>query len=81
MSSSYALKTGLDSGSLTAAKTATKHLFLSLEFTIEIMPIMTYTGVVFSFMGSLSINRHHFYLLMILKEKLTFRSLRNSVPQ
>ena len=52
---------------------------LSLEFTMEIMPINPYIGVVFSFMGSLSLDRYHFYLLMTLKETLTYLSLRNLV--
>ena len=45
------------------------------------MPVMTYIGVVFSFMGSLSLDCYHFYLLMILKETLTFLSLSNPVLQ
>ena len=38
-----------DSDGLTATKNSDKQLSLSLEFAIEIAPIVTYTGVVFSF--------------------------------
>ena len=69
----YRCRTGFDSNSLTAAEIAAR-LSLSLEFAIEIIPIIPYIGVVFSFMGSLS-----FYFLMILKEKLTFSLLANLV--
>mgnify|MGYP001796575078 CR=1 FL=1 len=43
-----------DSNSLTAVKIVTEKWLLSLEFAVEIMPIITYIGVVFPFMGSLS---------------------------
>ena len=56
-------------------------LSLSLKFTVKIMPIKPYTGVVFSFRGSLSSDRYHFYFLMIWKIALTFLSLSNSVLQ
>mgnify|MGYP001795593746 FL=1 len=46
-------RTGFDSDGLTATK-ITKKMSLSLEFVIEIMPIMRYIGVVFPFMGLLS---------------------------
>ena len=36
------------------------------------MPIIPYIGVVFPFIGSLSLDRSHFYFLMTLKETLTF---------
>ena len=52
-----------------------------LMATIEIMPIIPYMGVVYSFMGSLSLDRYHFEFLMILKETLIFLSLLNSVLQ
>ena len=45
------------------------------------MPIITCIGVVFPFVGSLSLDRYHCYLLMILKETLTFLLLSNLVLQ
>ena len=54
---------------------------LSLEFAIEITPIVPYIGVVFSSMESLSLDRYHFYFLMILKETLTFLSLSDPALQ
>ena len=60
--------------SLTAAKIATKKLSQSLEFAIEILPILPYIGVVFSFMGLLS-----FCFLMSSKGTLTFMSLSNLI--
>ena len=62
-------KTGFDSDGLTGAKS-----LLSLEFTIEIIPIIPYIGVVSPFIGSLS-----FFSLIILKETLTFLPLSNPV--
>ena len=47
----------------------------------EILPIIPFVGVVFSFMGSLSLDHYHFYFLMVLKEMLTFLSLSNPVLQ
>ena len=41
------------------------------------MPIIFYIGVVFPFMGLLSLHRCHFYFFMSLKEPLTFLSLSN----
>ena len=44
--------------------------------------LISYRGVVFPFMESLSLDCHRFYIfLMILKETLTFLSLLNSAPQ
>ena len=40
-----------------------------------------YIGVVFPFMGSLSLDRYHVYFFMILKETLTFLLLSNLVLQ
>ena len=54
---------------------------LSLKFAIEITSITPYTGVVFSFMWSLSLDRYHFNFLMILNEMLAFLSLSNPVLQ
>ena len=51
-----------------------KKISLLLDFAIEIIP---YIGVAFPFMGWLSLDRHHFYFLMVLKETLTFLSLSN----
>ena len=48
---------------------------LLLEFAIEITLNITYIGVVFSFIGSLSLDRYHFYFSMILKKALRFLSL------
>ena len=56
-------------------------LTLSLEFTTEITLIIAYIGVVFSFMGLLSLGSLSFYFLMSLKEALTFLSLLNPVLQ
>ena len=50
-----------------------------LEFALEIMPVICHIGVVFSFMGSLSLDRCYFYFLMISKEMVTFLSLSNPV--
>ena len=38
-------------------------------------------GVIFSFMGSLSLDRYHSHFLMIFKESLIFLSLSNPVLQ
>ena len=84
----HCCRTGFDSDGLMAAKIAAKHY-------IEIMAIIPYIGVVFSFKGSLSLDRYrqiviirslsldhyHFYFLMILKEMPTFTSLSNTVLQ
>ena len=72
-------RTGFDSDGLTAAKIATEND--CCRIAIEIMPIVPYVGVVFSFMGLLSLDRYHVYLLMILKKTLTFLSLSNPVLQ
>ena len=48
---------------------------------MEIKPVVTYIGVVFSFTGSLSLDRYHFLFLMILKELLIFLSLSTPVLQ
>ena len=68
-----------DSDSLTAAEIATDYPSLSLDYTIEIVLIITYVGVVFPFVGPLSLDRCNFYFLMILKKTLTFLSLSNPV--
>ena len=52
-----------------------------LKFALEITLVITDIGVVFSFMGSLSLGHYHFHFLMILKEVLTFLSLSNPVLQ
>ena len=65
-------RTGFDSDGLTVAK-------ISLKSALESTFIITYIGVVFSFMGSLSLDRYHLDFLMILKEILTFLSLSNLV--
>ena len=45
------------------------------------MELIRYIGVVFPFMGSLPLDRHHFYFMMILEETLKFLSLSNPVLQ
>ena len=45
------------------------------------MPIFTYIGVVFSFVGPLLLGRCHFDLFVNLKEMITIVSLSNPVPQ
>mgnify|MGYP001794324743 CR=1 len=45
------------------------------------MPIMSYIGVVFSFMESQLLDRYHFDFLMILKERVTFLLLSKPVLQ
>ena len=45
---------------------------LSLDYAIEIMPIARCIGVVFSLVGSLKLDPHHFDLLFRLKWTLTF---------
>ena len=59
------------------SKNSNQKLSLSLEFTVKITPIITYVGVVFSFISILI----YFDFLMILKETLTFLSLSNPVLQ
>ena len=61
--------------------TSAMNCTLSLEFAMEIMPILPYIGVVFPFMGSLSLGCHNSYFLMILKKPLTFLLLSNPVLQ
>ena len=63
-------RTGFDSYGLTWWS------FLLLDRTIEIIPLMSYIGVVFSFVGSLSSDRYHFCLVMTddFKEMLTYPS-------
>ena len=77
----YYCRTGFNSDGLTAKTIVTRNESLSLEFAIEVTPIIPYIGVVFPFMGLLSLNCYHFYFLMILKETLTFLSLSYPVPQ
>ena len=74
-------KTGLNSGSLTAAKVATNESSPSLDYALEIIPIIPYIGVVFPFLRSLWLLCYHFYFLMSLNETLTFLSLSNPVLQ
>ena len=45
------------------------------------MLIIAYIGVVYPFMGSLSLDHYHFYFLMIFKEPLTFPLLSNLILQ
>ena len=52
-----------------------------MEFTVEIMPIILYIGVVLPFTGSLLLDRYHFDFLVILKEVITFLSISNPVLQ
>ena len=56
-------RTGFDCESLTAAKNSDTNLLLLLEFTIEIMAIIPYMGVVFSFIGLLSLDLLSFLFL------------------
>ena len=46
---------------------------------MEITPIVIYIGVVFSFLGLLSLDLYHFDFLMSLKETVWFPSLSNPV--
>ena len=52
-----------------------------IRFATEIIPIIPYIGIVFSFTGFIILDRYHFRFLMILKETLTFLSLSNPVHQ
>ena len=71
-------RTEFGSDGLTAARIATKDA-LSLEFVTEIIPNIPYIGVVFPFMGSLSLDRNNFSFAMILTETLTFLLLYDPV--
>ena len=53
-SNSQYCRAGFDSDSLTAVKIVMKDQSLSLDRAIKITPVITYIGVVFSFVGSLS---------------------------
>ena len=52
---------------------------LSLDRTIEITLIITYIGVVFSFMRSVLLDRYHFDFGMSLNEMGGFLSLSNPI--
>ena len=52
-----------------------------LELAIEIMIVIPYIGVVFSCMGSLSLDRYNFHFMMIVKETLTFLPISNLALQ
>ena len=68
-------RSGFDSD----CKSGDEDFLLLLESAIDIMTIILYIGVVFSFY--LSLDQYHFDFLMILKEPLTFLSLSNMVLQ
>ena len=74
-------RTGFDSDGLTGHENSGEKLSLSLKFAIEIISIIPFIGVVFPLMGSLSLDRYHFYFLIILKETLTSLPLSNQVLQ
>ena len=54
-------------------------LLLSLDCAVETMPVITYIGVVLPYVGSLSLDRYHFDVLMGLKEMLMFPLVSNLV--
>ena len=56
-------RTGSDSDGLVVAKIVTNQSWLSLDHTTIITPLVLYIGVVFSFAGSLSLDRYHFLVL------------------
>ena len=62
-------------------KNSNKKLSLRSELANKITLVISYIGVVFSFMGLLSLDCCHFYFLMILKEMLKFLLLSNPVVQ
>ena len=74
-------RTRFYSDSLTTHENSDEKWLLSLEFVLEMVPIIPYIGVVFPFIGSLSLDHNHFYFLMILKKTLTFLLLSNPVLQ
>ena len=62
---SHYCRTRFDSSSLASAK-------ISLEFAVEITPIISHIGVVFPFMASLSLGHYHSDLLMIWRKRYHF---------
>ena len=52
----------------TVVKIATNQSRLSLDYTIEIIPILSYIGVVFPFVGSIPLGCYHLDFVMSSKK-------------